>query len=219
MNISHEPVNIVLADNQELIIEGLKTILKENFTISATVSSGSQVVDAINRYKPDLVIMDVAQLDFISTGQIGELVSNNPDTTLIVLTNSINRKEVIELNECGIKNIITKWVEKEELLECIDAALRRKKYYSQQVLEMLMEPEKKNEYQNIQGLTASEIEIVRLLSQGLTNKEIASKKFLSVHTIMTHRKNIMRKLGVSNVSEMMMIAIRSGLIDNIEYHI
>jgi DNA-binding NarL/FixJ family response regulator len=60
---------------------------------------------------------------------------------------------------------------------------------------------------------------VRLLSQGLTNKDIAQKKFLSVHTIMTHRKNIMRKLGASNASEMIMFSIRLGLIDNIEYNI
>jgi DNA-binding CsgD family transcriptional regulator len=68
-------------------------------------------------------------------------------------------------------------------------------------------------------LTASEIEIVKLIASGLTAKEIALKRHISFHTVNTHRKNIFRKLGVSNSSELIMLAIKSGWIDNIEYYI
>ncbi|MBI5008743.1 MAG: response regulator transcription factor [Bacteroidia bacterium] len=68
-------------------------------------------------------------------------------------------------------------------------------------------------------LTPSEMEIVRLISEGLTTKEIASRKNISFHTVITHRKNIFRKLGVSSVSELIMYAIKSGWINMIEYHI
>ena len=68
-------------------------------------------------------------------------------------------------------------------------------------------------------LTATELEIVRLIAQGLTNKEIAIRKKLSYHTIITHRKNIFRKLGISNSSELLMYAMRAGLIDTTEYYI
>jgi DNA-binding NarL/FixJ family response regulator len=86
-------------------------------------------------------------------------------------------------------------------------------------LDLLFDPNEKKSQPSPAQLTTSEIEIVRLISQGLTNKEIAVKKILSIHTIMTHRKNILRKVGVSNASELIMYAIKSGLIDNIEYHI
>ena len=68
-------------------------------------------------------------------------------------------------------------------------------------------------------LTNAEIEIVRLISEGFTTKEIASRKFISFHTVISHRKNIFRKLGVTSVSELIMVAIRYGLINTIEYHI
>ena len=68
-------------------------------------------------------------------------------------------------------------------------------------------------------LTDSEMEIVRLIAEGLTTKEIASRKYISFHTVITHRKNIFRKLGVSSVSELIMYAIKAGWINMIEYHI
>ncbi len=68
-------------------------------------------------------------------------------------------------------------------------------------------------------LTASEIEIVKLIAEGMTTKEIASRKNVSFHTIMTHRKNIFRKARVNNASELVMFAIRAGIIDTIEYQI
>ena len=68
-------------------------------------------------------------------------------------------------------------------------------------------------------LTSSEIEIVRMIAKGMTTKEIARQKYISFHTVMTHRRNILRKLDVSNASELILYAISAGLIDTIEYHI
>jgi DNA-binding NarL/FixJ family response regulator len=68
-------------------------------------------------------------------------------------------------------------------------------------------------------LTGSEIEIIRLIADGLTTKEIALRKFISFHTVMTHRKNIFRKAGVNNASELVMFAIRNGIVDSLDYQI
>jgi len=220
MNIVPQSAEIIIADTQTLIIEGLKALLRDHFNITAVAGSRDDMLKSLKTKAPSLLIMDHSMLDFDSYDDIRDLKLNFPGLALIILTNSLTRNEIVELNGCGIKNILNKSAEKEELFDCIDAALKGKKYYSGQVLDLLMEPAEKKTIPGSQvQLTASEIEIVRLLSQGLTNKDIARKKFLSVHTIMTHRKNIMRKLGASNASEMIMFAIRSGLIDNIEYHI
>jgi len=220
MNSASQSADILLADSQLLIIEGLKSILSDDYIIAGVISSRNELLKVLNIKVPSLLIMDHSAMDFDSFDEIRELKMKYPQMALIILTNSLTRNEIVELNGCGIRNLLNKSAEKEELFDCIDAALKGKKYFSGQMLDLLMEPVEKKVIPGSQvQLTASEIEIVRLLSQGLTNKDIAKKKFLSVHTIMTHRKNIMRKLGASNASEMIMFAIRSGLIDNIEYHI
>jgi len=220
MNSASQSADILLADSQLLIIEGLKSILSDDYIIAGVISSRNELLNVLNIKVPSLLIMDHSAMDFDSFDEIRELKMKYPQMALIILTNSLTRNEIVELNGCGIRNLLNKSAEKEELFDCIDAALKGKKYFSGQMLDLLMEPVEKKVIPGSQvQLTASEIEIVRLLSQGLTNKDVAKKKFLSVHTIMTHRKNIMRKLGASNASEMIMFAIRSGLIDNIEYHI
>ena len=109
---------------------------------------------------------------------------------------------------------------REELFEALTATIKGKKYYSSELLEMLFElSEKKNSGEETGQLTSSELEIVRLISEGLTTKEIAARKYISFHTVITHRKNIFRKLGVSSVSELIMYALKAGWINLIEYHI
>jgi len=97
--------------------------------------------------------------------------------------------------------------------------LQGKRYHGQEVVNIMMEPgQNRRTIQENTYLTGSEIEIVRLIAEGMTTKEIASRKNVSFHTIMTHRKNIFRKLKVNNASELVMYAIRSGIIDT-EYQI
>jgi DNA-binding NarL/FixJ family response regulator len=117
-------------------------------------------------------------------------------------------------------DIILKTAGKEELFEAINATLKGKKYYSNELLEILFEvTDRKTTAEDTVQLTNSEIEIVRFIADGLTTKEIAAKKFISYHTVITHRKNIFRKLGVSSVSELIMHAIKAGWINYIEYYI
>jgi DNA-binding NarL/FixJ family response regulator len=219
MNDISASVEIAIADTQILIIEGLKALLSKKFAISSIAASKDELQRGLAVKIPDLLILDYSLLDFNEYADLREIMQQYPDMGIIILSNNLARNEVMEFHSIGIKNIIHKSVDKEELFECIDCVLKGKKYYSGIVLDMLFEPTEKKETINGLMLTASEVEIVRLIAQGLTNKEIAVKKFLSIHTIMTHRKNILRKVGVSNASELIMFAIKSGIIDNIEYHI
>ena len=132
----------------------------------------------------------------------------------------IQSRASVEFTHLGIKNIIDKNVDKEELFSAMEAALKNKKYYSENILDLLTESELNyNKATEIAHLTPTEIEIVKLIAQGLTAKEIASRKHISFHTVMSHRKNIFKKLSINNSPELIMYAIRTGLIDNIEYYI
>jgi DNA-binding NarL/FixJ family response regulator len=127
---------------------------------------------------------------------------------------------MVEINKAGINNIILKTAGREEIFEALLATLNGRKYYSSELLDLLFDSgEKKNQGEEPGQLTNTEMEIVRYISEGLTTKEIAQRKFISVHTVITHRKNIFRKLGVSSVSELIMYALRAGWINLIEYHI
>jgi DNA-binding NarL/FixJ family response regulator len=214
------PWDILIFDIQLLAMEGLKAVLKEENHITETVSSRHELMKALKNKIPDILFMDYFMVDFDGFEELKDLMKGFPDMSIVILTNTITRSELIELNNLGIKNILHKNLEKDELFSCLEAVRKNKKYYSGDILDMMLDlNEKKGVPDETAQLTASEIEIVRLIAEGLTNKEIACRKHLSVHTIMTHRKNILRKLGVSNASELIMCAIRKGFIDTIEYHI
>ncbi len=123
-------------------------------------------------------------------------------------------------NKLGIKNIVYKNVDRDELFSSIQATLKNKKFYSEEIIDLHLEiNENKYSLDEPKNLTSSEIEIVRMIANGLTTKEIAIKKYISSHTVSTHRKNIFKKVGVSNASELIIHAIKAGWIDNIEYYI
>ena len=220
MKSTKDKIDLIIADNQYLIIEALKSILSNQYIIKDIVSSTGDLKIALNSGVPDLLITDYSLLDFNGFDELREIRKIYPLMVIVILTNNISRNELAEFKNLGIQNIIHKSADKEELFSCLDTAMRGKKYYSDIFMDMLFDLNlKKGLMEETNQLTASEIEIVRLIAQGLTTKEIASRKFLSFHTIMTHRKNILRKLGVSNASELIMFAVRTGIIYTIEYHI
>jgi DNA-binding NarL/FixJ family response regulator len=221
--IPHEkPVRVLIADSQFLITESLKHILNAEGSYSAgtPVIGRNEIIKELNKEKISILIIDPSLIDLSSISELKEIRNSFPDLKILVLTNSVIKSDLHELNSIGITNVILKTAEREEILEAINATLKGKKYYSNELLEILFEvSEKKSSADDAGQLTNSELEIVRLISEGLTTKEIASRKYISFHTVITHRKNIFRKLGVSSVSELLMYAIKSGWINMVEYHI
>jgi DNA-binding NarL/FixJ family response regulator len=222
MNPSEKPVSVIIADGQFLITESLKKILNEegSFIVNTVLTGKNEVFKTLNETEVSILIIDPSFIDLNSISEIKEIKESFPKLKLIVLTNSISKTELQELNSLGIINIILKTCDKEEIFEALNASVKGKKYYSNELLEILFEVNEKTSSGEETGqLTPSEMEIVRLISEGLTTKEIASRKYISFHTVITHRKNIFRKLNVSSVSELLMYAIKSGWINMIEYHI
>lgn len=224
MDSSHAG-GVIIADTQLLIVEGLRALLNHegspvSFNRVIVASSKADLIREIENEQPSLLILDYCLLDFENYSDLREFTRKHTSLPVMILTNNFTRNDILELNQCGITNILHKSADREELFDGIVAALKGKKYYSGLVLDLLMESGDRKPAANTPVLlTSSETDIVKLIADGLTNKEIAEKKHLSIHTIMTHRKNILRKVGASNVSEMIMFAIKSGIIDNIEYHI
>ncbi|MGD0755297.1 MAG: response regulator transcription factor [Bacteroidales bacterium] len=222
MNLSEIPIKLLIADSQYLITESLKFILQSgrSFNVVRVVTEKSELIKVLKVENISFLILDHSLIDINSISELKEIKSSFPDLRVLVISNNFSKAELIELNSAGYNNIILKTAGKEELFEAIDSALKGKKYYSSELLDLLLEVnEKKNTVEETGQLTISEIEIVRLISEGLTTKEIASRKFISFHTVISHRKNIFRKLGVTSISELIMYSIKAGWINTIEYYI
>jgi DNA-binding NarL/FixJ family response regulator len=216
------PRKIVIADPQFLVVESLKTLLNqdEQFSVQEVVQTKRELTISLSNAVIDLLIIDPILLDFDGFDELKQVKMLYPDINILVLTNSITKTEFGEFSKIGIRNIIYKMAGKTELLMAVDAALKGKKYFSEEILDLILElNETKGVPEEPVHLTNSEIEIVRMISSGLTTKEIAFQKNISFHTVNTHRKNIFRKMGVTNASELIMQAIKAGWIDNIEYFI
>ena len=210
-------ISVVLADTQFLTNEALHSLLSPFYQAFYTVSTKAGLQQYLQKETISLIITDYTLFDFDSISDLEDIRKNHPEIGIVILTNVITNVKIKELNDVGIRNIVLKTDDREELFHVIDAALKGKKYYSGDVLDILLK--KDGPYEDASLLTTSEIEIIRMIAAGLSTKEIATKKHISFHTVMTHRKNIFRKLGVSSSPELLMYAIKAGLIDNIEYHI
>jgi DNA-binding NarL/FixJ family response regulator len=222
MNMSDIPRTLLIADSQYLITESLKYILEStgHFKVYKVVTDKTELIKALRLENISLLILDHALIDIAGISELKELKDMFHDLKILVISNSVSKAEMVELNSAGINDIILKTADKEELLEALDSALKGKKYYSNELLDLLFEvSEKKTASEETGQLTMSELEIVRLISEGFTTKEIASHKFISFHTVISHRKNIFRKLGVTSISELIMYSIKAGWINTIEYHI
>lgn len=214
--------HIIIADNQFLISESLKKLLADEFSIheSRTVNNKQDLLEALNQKPDSLLIMDPDQIDLDDFFEIRKILLDYSSCMVLVLTNSLSKNELSALNAAGIKNILLKTADRDEILMAFRSVLSGKKYYCQEVLDMFTEiHQEKGIIKENNSLTGSEIEIVRYIAEGFTTKQIAVHKHISYHTVMTHRKNIFRKLNVNNASELVMYAIRAGIIDTIEYHI
>ena len=222
MNTLENPIMVLIADSQFLITESLKLILQSDsrFYISNVVVEKKELATELARQNISLLITDPLFIDLSTLSELKEIISDYPHMRILVTTNGLTRAEMLELNNLGINDIILKTIGKEEFFEALTATLKGRKFYSNELLDLLFEPnDKKGSGEETGQLTNSEMDIVRLIAEGLTTKEIALRKYISIHTVITHRKNIFRKLGVSSVSELIMYAIKSGWINLIEYHI
>lgn len=209
--------SILIADTQFLTTEALRSMLDAEGYGMSVVHTRTELYEYLKANEPSLIITDYILFDFRSINDLRELGELHDGSPILVLCNSVNQMQIKELNQAGIRNIALKTDDRTELLQSVTTAMKGKKAYSGSVLDILLKEDGPAEDACL--LTTSEIEIVRLISTGLTTKEIAVKKHVSFHTVTTHRKNIFRKLGVSSSPELMMFAIKAGLIYNIEYHI
>jgi len=214
--------NVIIADSQYLVVEAIKSLIgiDERYILAGVADSQNDLYKLLDNTRSGLLITDFSNIDYDGLDDLKNIREKYPQISILILTNTITKSEFAGITKVGIKNIIYKTVEKEELFNAIESTLRGKKFYSDEILDLFLDlSENRYAVEDPKHLTASEIEIVKLIADGLTTKEIAAKRNISYHTVNTHRKNIFKKVDVSNASELIIHAIKAGWINNIEYYI
>lgn len=219
---TNESYPVVIADAQYLVVETIRNLILEDvrYALAGVAETKQALTNLLESNYSILLITDIATMNYNNIDDLKQIKELYPQLKILVLTNSVSKNEFSWLSKIGIRNIAYKNIDKDEFLSAIQSAIKGKKYYSDEIIDHYLDPgENKLAPDEQKALTMSEIEIVRMIAGGMTTKEIAAKRNISNHTVSTHRKNIFKKIGVTNASELIIHAIKAGWIDNIEYYI
>jgi DNA-binding NarL/FixJ family response regulator len=207
--------SVFIADNHLLVREGIKGILsgKHDLDIMGEATCSSELKSALKQTKPQILILDYHEPGYFSLEDIQMVRTLSPDTRVLVISTDHNKIDILRALEYGVTNYILKECNRDEFIGALYAAIRKEKFFCSKVIDAIVDKHfPKNDTCEPSNLSGREVEIIRLISEGLTNKKIAAKLFLSVHTVSTHRKNVLNKLKLNNSSELVAFAIKNGII-------
>lgn len=205
-------IRILIADDHRVFIDGMKAMLKEisDFEVIADAENGDQLVQQAGIHKPDVILTDIQMPNKDGIEATKEIHKQFPEIKIIALTMLNESMFIKKMLEAGASGYVLKTIDKEELVKVIRKVASGEKHFSAEVTAQLMNNFSQKSPLDI--LTKREREILTLIAQGLTDKEIAEKVFLSPLTATTHRKNILSKLGLKNKVELTRFAIDNKLI-------
>lgn len=209
----------IIADNQAITNAGMGVFARQtlNIDVFEEAHTKKELIRHLIKYPQAITILDYTNFDFKGIEDFLILLNRFPEVNWIlfssVLSEQFIRRAAVEDNV----SILFKDSTGDEIVHALLKAARNERHLCKQVETMLQSTRKENEPTGT--LTPTEIEILKLIAQGNSVKEIAAKRVSSTHTIITHKKNIFLKLGVNNVYEATKYALRAGLIELLEYYI
>lgn len=205
-------IKVLIADENEIASSGLATIIErgENCTVIGTASSFEQLASLGSNQAPDVVIIDYSGEQF-GAEKIPVIKGYFPECKIIAITSPQPRAIIVKSLKTGANSYLMKSCSADEIVQAVEETARNKTFYCEKVLGLLSNEDGKMVEDEV-SLSARELEIIKLIAQGFTNKEIAEKLYLSGHTVNTHRKNIMHKLGIKNTAGIVIYAVKENIV-------
>jgi DNA-binding NarL/FixJ family response regulator len=210
-------INILLVEDHQIVREGLRSLLEKQtgFRVVAEAEDGRAAVQVAREMALDIVIMDVSMPDLNGIEATRQILAHNPDTKVIALSMHADKRFVVQMLRAGASGYVLKNSAFGELELAIRTVLANRTYLSPKIADLIVK-EYVHHLANAEPsvfsiLTPRELEVLQLLSEGKTTKEIAFSLQVSVKTIETYRQQIMAKLGVHSIAELTKYAIREGL--------
>lgn len=212
--------NILLAEDHTIVRQGIKRIIEEvqNYTVIGEVGNGLQILPEIKKLSPNMIILDISMPKLRGIEAIGEIKKIDKHIKILILTVHKNEEYVYQCLSSGANGYILKEDAAKELIFAIDTIRQNNIYISSTfrsdvILDLLKRKGGLSNKSSIEILTNREREVLKLIAEGYANKRIAKLLCISVRTVERHRLNIMKKLNISNVVELVKYAIKHGLVD------
>lgn len=214
---------IVIADDHQIFIEGIKSLIKDSDQVALVgeATDGETLMQVLRSKTPDVVLMDVSMPRMNGIEATKKIRSQYPEMKILGLTMYDDAISISEMMKAGASGYLLKTTGKSELINAITRVQQGEKYLSNEVsmklIERMFDGNIQEEYSRTArkaDITKRELDIIRLIAQEMTNAEIAKKLNNSPMTIITHRKNLLRKLGVKNTAGLVKYAVQNGLLES-----
>ena len=223
-----EPIKIFVADDHQLFIEGIKALTRDNAEVNliGEAENGEDLLEQLKTNKPEVILMDINMPKMSGIEATKKIRQLYPDIKILALTMFDDTLYVSEMIKAGASGYLLKNAGKTELITAITKVFNGERYVSSEVSLKMIDKMNSAEHSSTDRMppvrkaevTKRELEILKLIAQELTNAEIAVKLNNSPMTIITHRKNIIRKLGVKNTAGLIKYAMEQGMLND-DYHI
>ncbi len=211
LSVLHANANVLMAN-------GLNSILNkgggiDNMTIAR---NETELFDTLATKHFDMVVIDPCAQDHFSIETPHRLKAKYPDLKTLIISDIQTPKTVLSILEKGVQGYLTRQCDEAEITHAIFAIAKGEKFYCNKVIDIILNKSLPTEEDNCEptALTERESEITGLIAKGYTNKEIGKQLHLSHHTVHTHRRNILKKLGIKSVSELTVYAMNVGLLND-----
>ena len=216
--VKKDKVRLLLADDHSLFRAGLKDLLDgtSHFVIIAEASTGPEALDMVEKKKPDIVLMDIRLPGMDGIACTRQIKKMHPDVTVLVLSMYDDEESVVSAIRSGARAFVLKKASSTELLDALRTVARGGSYLSSQVSDRLLQRIQRGDLEThdrspLESLSPRELQVLRLVAEGKTSKDIAVLLDLGLQTVRSYRKTMMKKLGVNNVAGLTQLALAAGI--------
>jgi two-component system response regulator NreC len=208
------PLRVAVCDDHRIVIDGLQRLLEDVGWIEyvGSAANGEEALFLMEHIQVDLMLMDLDMPGMDGAETMRRILSRWPGTKVIVLTMHDEPTVVRSLMEQGADGYLLKTCGRDELLRGLEAVRQGNRHFSAEITETLLKQRHETVSDGLTALSEREREVLGALAEGMSNKEIGERLFISPRTVDTHRTNLMKKLDVHNLAALVRLAIRAGLV-------
>ncbi|MCH8330067.1 MAG: response regulator transcription factor [Bacteroidetes bacterium] len=207
-----DTIKLILADTQYIIRQGFRSLISKETDIQlvAVATNQEKLLETVAKIKHDIIVIDFEQFEF-TIEAIHKCREISPNTRYVALTNNKTKTNLVNAIDAGVNSYILKECSQDEFIDAIRLTAKGEKFFCGKLLDLLVDSNLEDSCVAV-NLSNRETEIIKLIAEGYTYKEIAVQLFLSSHTVTTHRKNIMKKLELKNTAGIVRYAIKEQLV-------
>lgn len=216
-----KPISIILIDDHQVVRDGLKSMLSgvKDIEIIAQAGTGKELFGILANVQADVLILDIELPDISGLEICNRIADTYPDIRVLILSMYTGEEFIFKALAEGAKGYLPKNTTRDELVEAIYSVAAGKEYYSPLISEIMLKSyikkakSKKKDEINLDEISKRELEVLKMLAEGIPNHEIAEKLFISIRTVESHKSHIMQKLELHTTAELVKFAIRHKLIE------